>query len=641
MSKVKKQEPAAKLSFSFKNSYIIIAALSVLLYANTLKHGFVLDDIAVVENNKFVHEGFKGIPKILSTFYWEGYWQSNAGLYRPLSLVTFAVEYQLSPANPVIHHLVNIVLYALTCCLLFQVLCSIFKNIDQRFFLFAVLLFVVHPIHTEVVANIKSRDEILALLFFLLCCKQLYAAAENGLKQNILAAVFFFLALLSKEGAVVFLPIIFLLDYRTEKNVVQLLRKRAAVLVATVLWLALHQYVIRTSPTAPIAYTYMDNSLYTAATALEQRATAFGMFTRYVVKAFFPYELSYDYSFNQIPIIGFASVLALAGLALFAGFIYLVLKNFKRDVLLAFSLLMLVLPLCLTGNLFFNIGATMADRFLFVPTIGSCILICWLFYKALKTDITTKQIPTTIQYAVLAIVLVFSIRSFSRNKDWKDNYTLFQKDVNTVPNSARARYNNALVLQQLNDGGDLSASRKEYEASLKIDPEYVDALINLGVVYTKQKEYAAAVDVYKRALKKNPGHPDVLGNMGEALFRKGDTDSAIVYLNKAHKAGNHNGESYNILGTIFFGKQNYQEAQATFEEGIKNDTTNWSMYLNYGNVLAVSNKFEGALNAFQHSYKLNANNPQTSYFLALTYAKLGDTLTANKYMSAFQQLNKK
>ena len=79
---------------SFLKQYILIGVLSILVYANTLHHGFVLDDTAVIENNKFVKAGVKGIPDILSTFYWQGYWDSNAGLYRPLSLISFAIEYQ-------------------------------------------------------------------------------------------------------------------------------------------------------------------------------------------------------------------------------------------------------------------------------------------------------------------------------------------------------------------------------------------------------------------------------------------------------------------------------------------------------------------------------------------------------------------
>jgi len=135
----------------------------------------------------------------MTTFYWEGYWNSNPGLYRPLSLVAFALEYEISPGNPAIHHAFNVLYYVLICCLLFEFLSRVFKKPDPRFFLFAVLLFIVHPIHTEVVANIKSRDELFSLLFFLLCCRQLYISKSSTGTKIILSSLFFLLPYYPKK----------------------------------------------------------------------------------------------------------------------------------------------------------------------------------------------------------------------------------------------------------------------------------------------------------------------------------------------------------------------------------------------------------------------------------------------------------
>jgi tetratricopeptide (TPR) repeat protein len=105
-------------------------------------------------------------------------------------------------------------------------------------------------------------------------------------------------------------------------------------------------------------------------------------------------------------------------------------------------------------------------------------------------------------------------------------------------------------------------------------------------------------------------------------------------------SGNANAELYNMLGTAFFEKQNYTQARASFEKGLEKDTTNYSLYLNYGNVLAVTNNFPQALNAFLHSYQLNSTNPQISYFIAITYNKLGDTINTNKFFDQYKSLSK-
>jgi len=623
---------------SFLKQYILIGVLSILVYANTLHHGFVLDDTAVIENNKFVKAGVKGIPDILSTFYWQGYWDSNAGLYRPLSLISFAIEYQISPANPLIHHLFNILYYALVCCLLYEFLRTLFKSIDHRFFLFAVLLFIVHPIHTEVVANIKSRDEIFCLLFFLLCCRQFYLLPIVKTKNVLLGSFFFLLALLSKEGAIIFLPIIFLIDYQKEKNILSLVKQRAPLLGVILFWFAWHQYIIYSSASPRITYTYSDNSLLMSSSFIQQKATAFGMFARYIIKAFYPYQLSYDYSFNQIPIISFGSVPAIGGLLILIALIYIACKNFKSNWILTFSIAMIVLPLLLTGNLFFTIGATMADRFLFISTIGSCIIICWLIYKLFKTDLASTSQPIAMRTVFVVILVLFSARTFTRNKDWKDNATLFRNDVLVSPNSARTHYNNAFALQTLVEKGDLSASEKEYEWCLSIDPDYRDALINLGVVYTRQKKFTEAIKVYQRALSVNKKDPELLGNIGDTYYKSGQIDSSIYYLEMANKAGNNSSGMYNVLGAALFAKKEYAEACVVFEKGLQKDTTNADLYLNYGNALAISAKYQEALKALLHAYRINNTNASTAYFIALTYSKLGDTLQANKYFNEYKQL---
>ncbi|MGZ3861720.1 MAG: tetratricopeptide repeat protein [Bacteroidia bacterium] len=622
---------------SFFNPYFLIGIICILIYANTLKHGFVLDDTAVVENNKFVKEGIKGIPEILTTFYWKGYWNTNAGLYRPLSLVAFAIEYQISPGNPVIHHFLNILFYTLMCCLLYEFLCAVFKNIDKRFFLFAVLIFAAHPSHTEVVANIKSRDEIFCLLFFLLCCRQLYLPSVADKKNILLASFYFFLALLAKEGAVIFLPLIFLIDYQKEKKLIPLIRQRIPLLTVSLIWFVWRTYVIYSSAFPPVAYTYSDNSLLMSSSIMQQKATALGIFTRYIIKSFYPYELSYDYSFNQIPIINLSSPLAISGLIIFTGLIYTAFKNYKSNPLLTFGIAFLILPLMLTGNLFFNIGATMADRFLFIPSVGSSIIICWIIYKFFKADISGKE-PLYVRSLLITILVIFSARAFVRNKDWKSNYTLFSHDVLVSPNSARTHYNNALMMQNLTTNNDFTSSEKEYKVCLSIDPGYYDAIFNLGVVYTKQQRFADAIATYRRALAINKDNPDLLGNIGDTYYKSGQTDSSIYYLERANKLGNTNTGLYNVLGAAWFAKKEYTRACAIFEKGLQKDTVNPDLYLNYANALAASARYNEALKSFLLSYKYNNANINALYFVAVTYAKMGDTLNANKYLNEYNKL---
>ncbi|MCW3085188.1 MAG: bacteriophage receptor-2C outer rane subunit [Bacteroidetes bacterium] len=614
---------------------IVISAL--VAYLGTLGHGFVLDDVAVIDQNSFVKQGFKGIPHLLNTFYWQGYWNSNAGLYRPLSLITFAIEYQFSKNNPMIHHFFNVVYYVIICCLLYKVLVKWFVKLDAGIILLITLLFVVHPIHTEVVANIKSRDELLALLFFLLSAN---AFKAGNTKSILLSSFYFLLSLFAKEGALMLLPVLLIYVHVTSNfKPLQVFKTFAPFFVVSGIWLLIHQYVIQHGPTV-ITYSYSDNSLIAAHSVIEQKATAFSILARYFVKLIFPYQMSYDYSFNQIPIVGLFSIGALAGIMMLGALVYFCIKFYRKDAFITIAIAFILFPLLLTCNLLFNIGATAADRFLFVSSIGSCMLLVYLPYLLIKN----VEQRSLIKYCVVVFSAVFIIMTINRNKVWKSDFTLFESDVTVSENSARTHYNYGTgLMNRSKDPADktMADAKNELTAAVTIDPGYYDALINLGAVHTKQKAYPEALAVYRQALKLSPESSLLAGNMGEAFYRNNQMDSAILYFNNAHRLGNHNLESYNILGTIYFTKKDYVQACKVFEEGITTtkDSTSSNLYMNYGNALAMSNRDPEAIKALERSYELNSKNPQALYFIAITYNKMGDTLNANKYYREFKQLN--
>lgn len=149
---------------------IIIAVFAYILYAPGIQHDYTLDDHPVIDKNSITTMGFSGIPTILKTDYWygSGSEESRGPIYRPTSLIIFATVWELSPNSPHVYHFINVLLYAFTCILLFLVLCQLFKTQNLLFPFICTLLYTAHPIHTEVVNNIKSLDEILCFLFGLI-----------------------------------------------------------------------------------------------------------------------------------------------------------------------------------------------------------------------------------------------------------------------------------------------------------------------------------------------------------------------------------------------------------------------------------------------------------------------------------------
>ena len=199
----------------------MLFAFAILLYANTLTHDYTQDDAIVIYDNMFTTKGFEGIPGILKydTFY--GFFKTEGkaklvagGRYRPLTLVMFAAEVGLFGQSPFVGHLVNVLLYGLLGVVLYIVLLKLFKYKESVPYptiiaFITALLFIAHPVHTEVVANIKGRDEIVTLLGSLAALLfSLKAFKQQSFIWNIIAGVIFFLALLAKENAITFLAII-------------------------------------------------------------------------------------------------------------------------------------------------------------------------------------------------------------------------------------------------------------------------------------------------------------------------------------------------------------------------------------------------------------------------------------------------
>ncbi len=202
---------------------IVLAVASLLVYVNTLKNGFVLDDSVVTTKNTIVKQGFKGIPELLVTPRTKGISFNKSDNYRPLTLIMFAIEYQFFGDNAAVGHFFNILFFAGCVVLLFLFFDKLFERKKTVVVFIAAMLFALHPIHTEVVANIKSRDEIICFFLGFLSLNIFLEYMKTGKAwQLIMGSLALFLAFLSKETVITFLaivPLVFFFTKATIKNV--------------------------------------------------------------------------------------------------------------------------------------------------------------------------------------------------------------------------------------------------------------------------------------------------------------------------------------------------------------------------------------------------------------------------------------
>lgn len=615
----------------------ILGIFAFVLFSGTIKHGFVLDDIAVIENNVIVQKGFSGIPELFSTFYWEGYWEANAGLYRPMSLVSFAIEWAISPNNPSIHHFMNVLFYAITIGLLFKLLRRVFSNASPWVSFSIVLLFLCHPAHTEVVANIKSRDEIFCLLFFVLSFLALLREDTKPTRRVIVSSLLFLLCLLSKEGGIMFLPILgayFL--WMRGLPFFEVIKKLTPFTIVGVLWLILHQSVIHGSPNPPITYTYEDNSLVACAGKAEQLATGFSIFGKYVMSSLVPRNLSYDYSYGEIPCVTFASVNALLGIFLFTALIGGIFFLRKRKKEIAFGLTWFLMSILLVTNIFTLIGTTYADRLLFVPSLGIAIAVVFLIYQILP--VKENNSAWNLSFALILVVSgLYSFQTVSRNKVWESNDTLFSEDVKHSTGSSRVHYN--FGVQLLNGEGDTlvasTAAAKEFEIAAKIDPMDERAFMNLGVAYYRMGDYQKSIEASLNSLKLNPKDTLVMGNLADAYFKLNKYDDAIKYYAVFVQSPYCQPGHFERCGFIYVNRKEYDRAIAVFEKGIKQFPDFENLYMNLGNVYGMKNDLKRAIPIFKAAYEMNPSNREALRLMLVGYEMTRDQKNFEKYIQIY------
>ena len=295
---------------------LLLAIISFAVYANTMQNGYVLDDATVITRNTIVTKGFSGIPEILVTPRLKGFEQSNdAGSYRPVPLILSAIEYQLFGANPSEGHLSNVLLFIGCVIALFLFLNRLLKNERTGIAFIAALLFALHPVHTEVVANIKSRDELMCFLFAFISLICFTRYARSGKIMQLLAgAGALLLSYLSKETVIAFIFLIPLVFFFYEnENRKRSLFITASTAVITIGFLLVRAAVLGTNHTNAIVF--LSNPLISAPDLLSRMASAILVIGMYLKLLFLPYPLICDYSYNSIPTVGFGNLFVLVSLA--------------------------------------------------------------------------------------------------------------------------------------------------------------------------------------------------------------------------------------------------------------------------------------------------------------------------------------
>lgn len=568
----------------FRNTLLqsgLIFAFAFLLYANTLTHGFVLDDAIVITDNMYTAKGVEGIPGILSKETFFGFFKVegketlvSGGRYRPMTLVLFAMVYQVAGANPFLFHLLTVLLFAATCVVLYRTLLLLLAprgdDYAMLFSWLAALLFAAHPIHTEVVANIKGCDEIVTLLGSLGTLYFTFRAYDTGAKKwSIAAGVIFFLACLSKENAVTFVAVIPLaLWVFRAASAGAVIRHTLPVFISFLVFFILRGTILNWKfGGAPMElmnnpYLKIVGTEWVPFAPAEKLATIFYTLWKYVQLLFVPHPLTHDYYPRVIDKMTFGNMAVLASVVLYFGMaIYAIMGIGKRDPL-RFGILFYLLTLSIVSNFVFPIGTNMGERFAFMPSVGFCIVLSALLYA-----FWSKVNNLNIFLAVFGgLLLLFSLKTVTRNPAWASNEKLFFTDVQVSKNSAKIRNACGGVLFEKASKETNEVRRSELcnqamlhlNRAIELYPNYSDAYVSRGGAHYYLKEYDESIADYRRAVELSSTDPRWKTYLALALRdggryygqQRGIMPLASKYLNESWQLNPTDAETARLLGVL-------------------------------------------------------------------------------------------
>lgn len=634
---------------------IALFVIAVLINSNTFKNNFVLDDHGIIKNNKITKApvSMENTIKIFSTPLRKGDFSDlENSLYRPFTKFLFNIEWNMFDGDPHKFHIVNVLLYGLVGIFIFFIFYDIMKKKWVIPFLIS-LLFIVHPIHTEVVANIKSGDEVLSLLGSVIAirCIQLYLT-NNKLLYIILGVLGFLMGSFSKESTVVVIGIIPLfIYYFTQADLKKNITLSSIFALCSAFFLfCRHKALSGYPPSSQLSA--LDNYLVLSNDNIPIRVgSAINTLGLYLKTFFIPHPLSCDYSYSSLePIKSFGDPTFLLSFLIFASlFVFAIwnlvmsYQNKKEKSFVAFGILWFFVSVSITSNIFFLIGTSFGERLFFVPSLGLCIATVYFLSKYLyknregnEGSFTQEFSASPILFSVLLITsALYSYKTYARNADWKTDFALFSRDIEYYPNSTHLLFYLGNHLSSNEYAEDKTPEQKKqasYDAiakltkSMSIYPALPsDGYNQLGKAYFNIAKYDSAQKYYMKAFSEDSTNAIFINNLGTIFYNTSD-----VFTNKGN-AFMQAGQTDSANFYYFQGKNRLLQAQPYFLLAYKRDTTEADFMNNIGCIYGATQRPDSAIYWFEKAHIADDLDITSLNFLEITYRNMGNAAKADFY----------
>lgn len=557
-------------------AFICLAVLAV--YSNTFTMDFVWDDFHHIKGNTLIRS-LSNIPRMFTTDVWYGSTLDidAAPYYRPLFKVSLAFDYFLWKERAFGYHLTNVFLHMAVSVFVYLVSLGFLRLSGAA--LFAGLVFAVHPVHSEAVAWISARNELLCALFMLISYYLYLRFTINRRGLDLaMALTAFFVSLLAKEMSITLPAIILLHEVCFGKGILsKKLRFPIFFGLVAVSYLLLRAMVLEVSDWGNVP---LSHRIF----------TSFGLIAEYLRLLALPAKLKVFYDIPMKETLFTTSVIAplLLLLLVFAA----ALSSWRHDRRLFFSLFWIFLTLTIVSGIPALLApALMAERYLYIPSIGFAIFAGISYEWAGKSDWVSRfshSVPPSVHARNLPVLIgtplliILAFLNYQHNSAWENDQLFKSRWVNDAPNDAGGHLNLGVIYE---GQGMFDEAVREYRKALHLRPDYVEAIINLGIVYDKTDRVNEAEKEYETALQLNPNFPELHYNLGMLYLRQNRFADAEREFLRVITLNPGSADSHNNLGLIYSANGQSSRAVWHLEEAVRLNPDNDLYRKNLADVL--------------------------------------------------------
>ena len=589
-----------------KQVFALILLFAFVLYGNTVFNDYALDDhLVTTADHHQISKGITAIPEIFTTHFVS--WNDYNVDYRPLVKASFAIEFELFGENPMVSHLINILLYAITCVLLWKVVILLFPEAAKWQLMLVLLLFMAHPVHTEVVASLKGRDELLSFLFLLGGFVVALNWSEKGSNWKLLLfATLVYLSLISKASSMPWLAILGFVLYRIRQLNWFKLALVAVVMTTVVIFHFTFISWLLEDYTRP--HIFIETPFFLSdepGVKWPSIITTAGYYLKLLVA---PFPLCSYYGYDQIPLASWSDYRVYASILAYVGLAVLAVRSIKKPGFVSLGALILLLDIAPFLNVVYPYAGVLGERVLIGATAGFAMILVGGFTRLKKPIIGVSL--------ALVLIVLGSVRTIVRNFDWKDNLTLFAADSENCDRSAKLHELYALYLRGAyinNDIGDSESlayqAIRENKRSIEIYNDWPIPHHRIGVIYHYDLALPdSARSHYEQAVQLNPDFIIARGDLAECLMELGDHSAAAAQFDLLVQDDPSDPNLWNRYVTAHFLSGQMEDAFQANAGFLRNFPDREEPHIHQGNLVMSAGDTSQAFKHFEMALQVNPDN---------------------------------